>query len=103
MASPATLPHLLARKDVSSRSGETLGVTADNGIPSECEILINQNAVVAPDCNDRRDRNIGMSVTNACEVIATEVVRRFGLDSEHLIFIEHCPTNLAWRRHAQPG
>lgn len=53
---------------------QTLAFTGDNGIPTECEILINQNILVAS------DRGIGVSVTNACETIATEAVRRFGLD-----------------------
>jgi hypothetical protein len=75
---------------------QTLAFTADNGIPTECEILINQNILVAS------DRGIGVSVTNACETIATEAVRRFGLDPERLVFIEHYPADGADSRHGQP-
>ncbi len=32
-----------------------------------------------------------MSVTNAAEVIATEVVRRFSIDPARMLFVEHYP------------
>lgn len=39
----------------------------------------------------------GMSVTNAAEYIATEVVRRYSLNPDHVIWIEHYSGNLKWK------
>ncbi len=33
----------------------------------------------------------GMSITNAAEIIATQVVKQFGLDPKRMLFIEHYP------------
>jgi hypothetical protein len=37
------------------------------------------------------DQDKGPSVTNAAEVIATQVVQAFGIDPERLIWVEHYP------------
>lgn len=60
---------------------------AENGYPSACKITIHRpiQLVVAEETGE------GQSVTNACEVIATEVVKRYGLDPERMLFIEHYP------------
>lgn len=39
----------------------------------------------------------GMSVTNACEHIATEVVRKYGLNPHYCTWIEHYSAELDWR------
>lgn len=33
----------------------------------------------------------GMSVPNACELIATQVVKRYGLEPGRMLFVEHYP------------
>ena len=60
---------------------------AENGYPSACNITIHRSLqlVVAEQTGE------GQSVTNACEVIATEVVRRYGIDPKRMLFIEHYP------------
>ena len=60
---------------------------AENDYPSACNITIHRSLqlVVAEQTGE------GQSVTNACEVIATEVVRRYGIDPKRMLFIEHYP------------
>ncbi|GAB3170557.1 hypothetical protein [Telluribacter humicola] len=62
----------------------TLEFIAPNGYPSACLITIYRQCgiVVATDIDK------GISVTNACELIANEVVRRYGIDPQKMIFIE---------------
>ena len=60
---------------------------AENGYPSACNITIHRaiQLVVAEETGE------GQSVTNACEFIATEVVKRYDVDPERMLFIEHYP------------
>lgn len=60
---------------------------AENGYPSACNITIHRaiQLVIAEEIGE------GQSVTNACELIATEVLKRFGLDPGRMLFIEHYP------------
>lgn len=62
----------------------TLKYTAINGYPSECSVEIYRRSglvlVTDIDC--------GMSVTNACDVIAREIASRYSVDSHKMIFIE---------------
>ena len=65
----------------------TLDYRAHNGFPSSCLITVYRDIplVIAS------ETGVGMSVTNAAELIATEVVNRCNLDSTRLLFIEHYP------------
>lgn len=60
---------------------------AENGYTSACNITIHRaiQLVIAEETGE------GQSVTNACELIATEVVERYGLDPKRMLFIEHYP------------
>lgn len=60
---------------------------APNGIMSACLITIypDLSLVIASETDE------GMSVTNAVETIATEVVRRYGIDPKRMLFVEHYP------------
>ena len=44
--------------------------------------------------------NPGMSVTNASEDIATQIVRAFNLDPTRICWIEHYPQE-TWRAHGR--
>ena len=62
----------------------TLDFIAPNRYPSECLITIyRQTGIVIA-----TDTDFGISVTNACELIASEVVKRFRVDPHKMIFIE---------------
>ena len=62
----------------------TLKFTAINGCPSECSVEIyRRSGLVLVTDIDR-----GMSVTNACEVIAREITVQYNVDSQKMIFIE---------------
>jgi hypothetical protein len=62
----------------------TLPFIPPNKYPSECQITIyRQSGIVVA-----TDTDTGISVTNACEIIATEVVRQFGVSPHRMIFIE---------------
>lgn len=60
---------------------------ASNGYPSACELTIYRDIqlVVVSETGE------GMSVTNANERIATEVVKQYGLDPSRMLFVEHYP------------
>ncbi|GAB3715788.1 hypothetical protein GCM10027592_56500 [Spirosoma flavus] len=62
-----------------------LNFKATNGYPSSCDLTIYPEIqlVVVSETGE------GMSVTNAAETIATEVVKRFGLDPKRMLFVEH--------------
>lgn len=74
-----------------------LDFRATNGYPSQCKITIYRaiQLVIASETGE------GMSVTNAAEIIASEVVKRYDLDPERMLFIEHYPEIL--RRILRPG
>jgi len=57
---------------------------APNKYPSECLITIYRPSgiVIATDTDK------GMSVTNACDIIANEVVRQYDVNPQRMIFIE---------------
>lgn len=63
---------------------------AVNGFPSSCDLTILKTLqlVVASETGE------GMSVTNAAELIATEVVKRYGFDPRRMLFIEHYPLSV---------
>jgi hypothetical protein len=62
----------------------TLHFTAPNRFPSACLITVyRQSGIVIA-----TDIYTGMSVTNACAVIANEVVRQYGIGPHRMIFIE---------------
>ena len=65
----------------------SLEFQATNGFPSRCQITLYRDIhlVIASETGE------GMSVTNAAEVIATEVVNRYGIDPARMLFIEHYP------------
>ena len=60
---------------------------ASNGYPSSCQVTIYRDiqVVVVSETGE------GMSITNAAEIIATQVVKQFGLDPKRMLFIEHYP------------
>lgn len=62
-----------------------LDFKAKNGYPSRCKITIYRNSqlVIASETGE------GMSVTNAAEIIATEVVKQYGLDHARMLYVEH--------------
>lgn len=62
----------------------TLKFVPPNKYPSECLVTIYRQSglVIAT------DTDTGMSVTNACEIIANEIVRQHGISPQRLIFIE---------------
>ena len=62
----------------------TLDFKGTNGYPSQCNITIYRQAgvVIATDTDQ------GMSVTNACAVIANEVVQQYDIDPQTMTFIE---------------
>ena len=64
-----------------------LNFRAANGYPSSCDLTIYHDIqlVVATETGE------GMSVTNAAEIIATEVVRQYGFDPRRMLFVEHYP------------
>ena len=62
----------------------TLDFKGANGYPSQCHItLFRQSGIVIATDIDK-----GMSVTNACEIIANEVVRQYDMNPQTLRFIE---------------
>ncbi|KAB7726488.1 hypothetical protein F5984_24545 [Rudanella paleaurantiibacter] len=65
----------------------TLEYKAPNRFPSTCFITVYRDIplVIAS------ETGVGMSVTNAAELIATEVVNRCKLDPVRLLFVEHYP------------
>lgn len=65
----------------------TLEYRAPNRITSTCLITFYPNIplVIAS------ETGVGMSVTNAAETIATEVVKRCAIDPGKLLFVEHYP------------
>lgn len=66
-----------------------LNFRATNGYPSQCNITIYRDSqlVIASETGE------GMSVTNAAEIIATEVVKQYGLDPARMLYIEHYPAD----------
>lgn len=60
---------------------------ASNGYPSACQVTLYRDIqlVVVSETGE------GMSVTNAAERIATEVVKLYGLDPKRMLFVEHYP------------
>lgn len=64
-----------------------LDFRAPNGTNSSCDVTIYREIqlVVVSETGE------GMSVTNAAEVIATEVVRQYEIDPKRMLFIEHYP------------
>jgi hypothetical protein len=55
-----------------------------NGYPSRCQIqLFRQTSLVIA-----TDIDQGTSVTNGCEIIASEVVRQYGVCPHRMLFIE---------------
>lgn len=60
---------------------------ASNGYPSSCHITIYREIqlVVVSETGE------GVSVTNASEMIATQVVNQYGLDPKRMLFVEHYP------------
>lgn len=62
----------------------TLKFVPPNKYPSQCLITIYRQSglVIATDIDN------GMSVTNACEIIANEIVKQHGIRPQRLIFIE---------------
>ncbi|MBU1821384.1 MAG: hypothetical protein KKG00_07720 [Bacteroidetes bacterium] len=62
----------------------TLKFIAPNGYPSACLITVYRQTgiLIATDLDE------GMSVTNACEFIANEVVKQYNMDPQKMIFIE---------------
>jgi len=64
-----------------------LDYRAPNRISSSCLVTVYRDIplVIATETGE------GMSVTNAAEVIATEVVSRYNLDPMRLLFVEHYP------------
>ena len=64
-----------------------LNFKASNGYPSSCDLTIYREIqlVVVSETGE------GMSVTNAAETIATEIVRQYELDPQRLLYVEHYP------------
>ena len=64
-----------------------LKFTPPNRVPSSCDITIYRaiQLVVVGETGE------GMSITNAAEIIATELVRQQGLDPRRMLYIEHYP------------
>jgi hypothetical protein len=62
----------------------TLNFKRTNGFPSQCQILIyrKSNIVIATDIDQ------GMSVTNACAIIANAVVEQYEVNPQTMTFIE---------------
>lgn len=62
----------------------TLNFRASNGYPSRCQIQIYRQTqlVIATDIDE------GMSITNAYEIIANQVVQQFGVKPQQMFFIE---------------
>jgi hypothetical protein len=65
-----------------------------NSFPAFCDVRIyecgsygRQRVIILTELPD----NTGMSVTNACEYIATELVRQHRLTPGHTVWIEHYP------------
>lgn len=54
---------------------------------SKCQIEVKGNLVIVTELSD----NPGTSVTNAAEIIATEVCKEYHIDPKELIYIEHYP------------
>ncbi|MVM42266.1 hypothetical protein GO730_38870 [Spirosoma sp. HMF3257] len=63
----------------------TLDFKAPNGFPSSADVTIYRDIQLVVVSETGK----GMSVTNAAEVIATEIVNRYGLDPDRMLFIEH--------------
>lgn len=62
----------------------TLQFIPPNKYPSQCQITIyRQSGIVVA-----TDTDTGVSVTNACEIIATEAARQFDVSPHRMIFIE---------------
>ena len=55
--------------------------------PSKCGAEAYDNVVIVTELSD----NPGTSVTNAAEAVASEACRRFGIDPNSLVLIEHYP------------
>jgi hypothetical protein len=69
----------------------TYEFTAATGIKAVCGLrLVRDEERVVVVLTELPD-NPGMSVTNACEEIATQVRRAFGLDPDQIRWIEHYP------------
>lgn len=68
----------------------TLEFIPPNRYPSACLITIYRQSgiVIATDTDEGMSRSAG-AVTNACELIANEVVKRYNVDAQKMIFIEH--------------
>lgn len=62
----------------------TLHFRGPNRYPSSCDIRIYRKSsiVIATDIDQ------GTSVTNACDIIANEVVSQYNIDAQRLFFIE---------------
>ena len=60
---------------------------AVNGYPSSCNITIYRavQLIVVEETGE------GMSITNAAERIATEVVKRYDIDPKRMMYVEHYP------------
>ena len=67
----------------------TLDFKATNNYPSQCDIIIYRQSgiVIATDIDKGMSRSAD-AVTNACELIANEVVRQFHVNPHRMIFIE---------------
>lgn len=66
-----------------------LNFRASNGYPSRCQIQIYRQSqlVIATDIDEGMSRSAD-AVTNACEIIANQVVQQFGVKPQQLFFIE---------------
>ncbi|GAB3963590.1 hypothetical protein GCM10028805_66150 [Spirosoma harenae] len=60
---------------------------ASNGYTGSCDLIIYRKIqlVIVSETGE------GMSVTNAADTIATEIVKRYGLDPKRMLYIEHWP------------
>lgn len=60
---------------------------AHNGILSSCKLTIYPDIqlVIVSETDE------GSSVTNSAEIIATEVVKCYGIDPSRMVFVEHYP------------
>lgn len=69
-----------------------LKFTPPNRVPSSCDITIYRaiQLVVVGETSEGMSRSAG-AVTNAAEIIATELVRQQNLDPQRMLYIEHYP------------
>lgn len=56
-----------------------------NNFPAFCDIERNGNVVIATELED----NLGMSITNAVEWVASQVCRAFNIEPSRLVWFEH--------------